>query len=101
MGAQSLREDRKLHVDGIYTFFYQEKEQGFLFPGEAHPMPELTYVDQGELHSVVDGQDLLLKQGDLVIYGPNQWHMQYALAFPIKALRANCTPDFRLTGLSR
>lgn len=76
--VQLLREDRKLHVDGIYTFFYQEKEQGFLFPGEAHPMPELTYVDQGELHSVVDGQDLLLKQGDLVIYGPNQWHMQYA-----------------------
>ncbi len=76
--VQRLREDRKLHVDGIYTFFYQEKEQGFLFPGESHPMPELAYVDQGELHSVVDGQDLLLKQGDLVIYGPHQWHMQYA-----------------------
>lgn len=69
---------RKLLVDGIYTFFYQEKEQGFLFPGESHAMPELTYVDQGELHSVVEGQDLLLKQGDLVIYGADQWHMQYA-----------------------
>ena len=67
-----------VRVDRIFTFFYQEKEQGFLFPGESHPMPELTYVDQGELHSVVDGQDLLLRQGDLVIYGPNQWHMQYA-----------------------
>lgn len=67
-----------VRIDRILTFFYQEKEQGFLFPGESHPMPELTYVDQGELHSVVDGQDLLLKQGDLVIYGPNQWHMQYA-----------------------
>ncbi len=68
----------KIRTNRILTFFYQEKEQGFLFPGESHPMPELTYVDQGELHSVVDGQDLLLKQGDLVIYGPNQWHMQYA-----------------------
>lgn len=76
--VQRLRMNRQLHVDGIYTFFYQEREQGFLFPGESHPMPELTYVDQGALHSVVDGQDLLLKQGDLVIYGPNQWHMQYA-----------------------
>ena len=75
---RSIRIDSQLRVAGIYTFFYQEKEQGFLFPGESHPMPELTYVDQGELHSVVDGQDLLLKQGDLVIYGPNQWHMQYA-----------------------
>ena len=74
----SLRMEHKLHVAGIYTFFYQEKEQGFLFPGESHPMAELTYVDQGALHSVADGQDLLLKQGDLVIYGPGQWHMQYA-----------------------
>ena len=41
-------------------------------------MPELTYVDQGELHSVLEGQDMLLKQGDITIYGPNQWHMHYA-----------------------
>ncbi len=74
----SLRVGHQLQVDGIYTFFYQEKEQGFLFPGESHPMAELTYVDQGALHSVAEGQDLLLKQGDLVIYGPGQWHMQYA-----------------------
>ena len=70
--------DKKVRVEGIHTFFYQEKEQGFLFSGEAHPILELTYVDQGALHSVVEGQDILLKQGDLVIYGPNQWHMQYA-----------------------
>lgn len=77
-GFDSLRVEKRMQVEGIYTFFYQEKEQGFLFPGESHPMPELTYVDQGSLHSVADGQDLLLRQGDLVIYGPNQWHMQYA-----------------------
>ena len=70
--------DHQLRVEGIYTFFYQEKEQGFLFSGESHPMTELTYVDQGALHSVVDGQDLLLRQGDIVLYGPGQWHMQYA-----------------------
>ena len=74
----SLRVEGKFRIESIYTFWYQEKEQGFLFPGEAHPMAELTYVDQGALHSVAEGQDLMLKQGDLVIYGPNQWHMQYA-----------------------
>lgn len=68
----------RLQVQRLYTLFYQEKEAGFLFPGEAHPMAELLYVDQGELHSVADGQDLLLKQGELVLYGPDQWHMQYA-----------------------
>ena len=78
LSANSLRVDHTLKVEGIYTFFYQEKEQGFLFSGESHPMAELTYVDQGELHSVAEGLDLLLKQGDIVIYGPGQWHMQYA-----------------------
>ena len=67
-----------LHVKSLYTFFYHEKEQGFLFSGEAHPMLELTYVDQGSLHSVADGQDLRLDQGDIVLYAPDQWHMQYA-----------------------
>jgi len=76
--SATLHIENKLRVDALYTFFYHEKEQGFLFPGESHPMLELTYVDQGSLHSVADGQDLLLKQGDMVIYGPNQWHMQYA-----------------------
>ena len=76
--VSELRVERKLSIDGIYTFFYHEKEQGFLFSGESHPMLELTYVDQGMLHSVADGQDLLLKQGDMVLYGPHQWHMQYA-----------------------
>ncbi len=76
--ADSLRLEHQLRVDSIYTFFYHEKEQGFLFPGEAHPMAELTYVDQGAMHSVVEGQDLLLRQGDLVVYGPGQWHMQYS-----------------------
>ncbi len=75
---ESLRVEPKLKADCIYTFFYQEQEEGFLFPGEAHPVAELTYVDRGPLHSVVDGQELVLEQGDLVLYGPNQWHMQYA-----------------------
>ena len=78
MPSDSLRVDHRINVVGIHTFFYQEKEQGFLFSGEAHPMLELTYVDQGSLHSVADGQDLLLDQGDIILYGPEQWHMQYS-----------------------
>ena len=62
----------------IYTFFYHEKEKGFFFSGESHPVLELTYVGQGVMHSVTDGQELVLEQGDMVLYGPNQWHMQYA-----------------------
>lgn len=77
-GGDDFQVRHRIRVEGLYTFFYQEKEKGFFFPGEAHPMLELTYVDQGCIHSVVDGQDLLLEQGDMAIYGPGQWHMQYA-----------------------
>ena len=94
--TDSLRVDHQLRVEGIYTFFYHEKEQGFLFPGEAHPMAELTYVDQGAMHSVVEGQDLLLKQGDLVVYGPNQWHMQYS---DIGVAPRYVTISFEISGL--
>lgn len=69
---------RRIDISSIYTFFYHEKEKGFIFPGEAHEPLELTYVDKGSIHSVADGKDMILNQGDLVVYGPNQWHMQYA-----------------------
>ena len=75
---EDFRIHRRLKLDTLYTFFYQEKEPGFLFSGEAHPVAELTYVDQGTLHSVADGKDFLLKQGELTLYAPDQWHMQYA-----------------------
>ena len=75
---ESLQIQNRLHIGSLYTFFYQEKEQGFFFGGEAHAMPELTYVDRGTLHSVADGQDTLLEQGQMTIYAPGQWHMQYA-----------------------
>ncbi len=70
--------NHRLWVTDLYTFFYHEKERGFYFLGESHSMLELTYVDQGSIHSVADGVDTVLEQGDLTIYGPNQWHMQFA-----------------------
>ena len=68
----------KLRAEGIFACFSREEERAFLFPGGANPMLELLYVESGCLHSVTDGKKLLLQEGELVIYGPNQWHMQYA-----------------------
>ena len=69
---------RKLKLGEIASFYRQAPESGFLFSGEAHPMAELTYVESGALHSVADGRDTLLQTGEMAVYGPNQWHMQYA-----------------------
>jgi len=68
----------ELTVERLYACFYREMEQGFMLPGQTHKMMLLMYVDQGSLHSVAEGVDRALEQGDLVLYGPGQWHMQYA-----------------------
>lgn len=78
VSVQELALSRRIQVERVYTFFYHDKEPGFFFRGESHSMLELTYVDKGAIHSVAGGLDLSLTQGDMVIYGPNQWHMQYA-----------------------
>ena len=35
-------------------------------------------MDKGALHNVVNGTDTQLFQGEMMIYGPGIWHMQYA-----------------------
>ena len=68
----------QLTVDHIFTLFYQKKSAGFIFKGESHPIYEFTYVDFGTLYNVVNGQTYVLNQGEAMIFGPDQWHMQYA-----------------------
>ena len=68
----------RMEARAVYTLFYQEKDKGFLFKGESHDLCELVYVDKGSLHNVVDGTETRLSQGEMMIYAPNSWHMQYA-----------------------
>ena len=72
------KQHNALRAETVYALFSREEERAFLFPGGANPMMELIYVEPGSLHSVADGRRQYLDQGDFVIYGPNQWHMQYA-----------------------
>lgn len=62
----------------IFTLLYHEKERGFSFKGEQHDFWELTYVERGELHNVVDGTDYVQHQGEVMLFLPNQFHSQYA-----------------------
>lgn len=74
---ENLKIGDRLRLGEIYTLFYREEESGFLFKGEKHSMYELTYVDRGQLQCVVDGNGSTLRQGQLMVFTPNQWHMQY------------------------
>lgn len=67
-----------MRIQGIRTLFYQEKENGFFFKGEAHRQYELTYMDKGSMRNIVAGQEYVLQPGEMMLYGPDQWHSQYA-----------------------
>lgn len=67
-----------LQFEKIYTFLYQECTHNFYFRGEKHQPYELVYVDRGELHNLVRGQDFLLSQQDFMIIDSNDWHTQYS-----------------------
>ena len=99
MGVKTAQTDftlrPQLQVQCLYSCQYQEREQGFVLSGEEHDMTELIYVDRGSLHSVADGMDLLLEQGDMVLYTPGQWHMQYA---PLGVEPRYVRICFRVTG---
>ena len=67
-----------LRITKVYTCFFQESARDFYFRGERHAPYELTYVDKGELHNLVNGSDMVLRQGELAIVDREDWHMQYA-----------------------
>ena len=67
-----------LQFEKIYTFLYQQCRHNFYFRGERHLPYELVYVDHGQLHNLVCGQDILLGQQDCMIINSNDWHTQYS-----------------------
>lgn len=79
ISVSSLENHKKnLQFERIYTFLYQECAHDFYFRGEKHKPYELTYVDRGQLHNLVRGQDIVLGQQDFMIFDSNDWHTQYA-----------------------
>lgn len=62
----------------LYTFFYQECSRDFYFRGERHETYELVYVDHGQLHNLVAGKDILLRQQQLMLIDRDDWHTQYS-----------------------
>ncbi|HEX2926837.1 MAG TPA: AraC family transcriptional regulator [Ruminiclostridium sp.] len=67
-----------ISIPQIHTLFYQEKEKGFSFKGEAHDFWELTYVDKGRMYTLLDGKTLSLEQGEAIFYNCGQYHTQWS-----------------------
>lgn len=66
--------DTSFDITNIYTFLYSEKKADYVFMGERHAFRELMYVDRGQILCTIDGVKHRLKQGDLILYQPNEFH---------------------------
>ncbi len=66
----------RIRINEILGYYYSIRNSGYSFPGEKHSYFELTYVDRGCLSTEIDGQIYDLKERELIIYGPGQFHTQ-------------------------
>lgn len=66
----------QVRVKEILGYYYSIRDSGYSFEGESHSYYELTYVDRGTLITEIDGLPYELKERELIIYGPNQFHNQ-------------------------
>ena len=71
----TLQDD--IPVRDLITLYYFEVNPNFSFAGESHDFWELNYVDAGELTCCVNGKQLVLHQGDIVFYPPNDFHTHH------------------------
>lgn len=63
-------------VKEIFAYYYQVRNIHYEFKGESHVYWELTYVDNGALETTINNETYTLKNFDLILYAPKQFHTQ-------------------------
>ena len=66
----------RIQIQDILGYYYRIRTPDYFFKGESHDFFELTYVDTGSLCTEVDGCSYTLKEKEMIIYGPGQFHNQ-------------------------
>lgn len=63
-----------INVTSIVTIHYFEFGPTFSYAGEQHDFWEMVYVDKGSILAQRDGEQLILKQGEILFHEPNEFH---------------------------
>lgn len=66
----------RIRIREILGYYYSVRNSSYQFDGECHDYYELTYVDIGIMTTIVDGIRYEIKERELMIYGPGQFHTQ-------------------------
>lgn len=63
-----------LTIKSLLGSYFVVRGPNYVFPGETHNFWEITYIDDGELITEVEGTEYNLKPYNLLLYGPGQQH---------------------------
>lgn len=68
----------RIQIRELLGYFYRIRTPDYQFSGDKHHYFELTYVDTGVMYTEVDGIRYELKEKEMILYGPGQFHKQSA-----------------------
>lgn len=74
----SYQISKVITVKNLITIEYLDISSSFSYPEETHDFYEFTYVDSGKISCVIDGEEMLLSQGDFLLIPPQKKHCYYA-----------------------
>lgn len=63
-----------ISVDGIYTVLKIDYNTPGVGIGESHPFPEINFLSKGKHHSIIDGKEIVVNQGEFSIIAPGSFH---------------------------
>ncbi len=64
----------ELNLNGVYTAFIQDMENGYYFPGESHNFWEIACVQDGSMTVTADERIYELKKNDIIFHRPLEFH---------------------------
>lgn len=67
----------RIQIREILGYYYNVRNAGYNFKGEKHDYYELTFVDRGMLETEIEDQHYVIREKELMIYGPGQFHTQH------------------------
>lgn len=68
----------KLKISRLCALLCHDQAPDTRLPSQSPPLLELTYVDSGSLLTEVDGQAMVLEQGDMILYSKKHSHRPHS-----------------------
>lgn len=92
----ATRLNDEITISEIFTIHYYEFSKDYYFSGESHDFWELVYVDKGILLETSENTEHELKEGDMILHKPGEWHASRTdgkAAPSVVIISFNCNAD--------